>query len=107
MRTALLAWELGGGFGHIASLRRVALYLQASGFRCVAVVKNVSSAEALRTAGVDVLQAPVWPILLGRDQYRNAQSSVTLGDTLGDAGLADVSALRALVAAWRALIDLI
>jgi UDP:flavonoid glycosyltransferase YjiC (YdhE family) len=32
---------------------------------------------------------------------------VTLGDTLADAGLADEKALRALVAAWRALIDLI
>src|SRR5690349_11916041 len=107
MRTVLLAWELGGGFGHTTALLHVARRLTASGFRCVAAVKNIVSAAALRSAGVEVLQAPAWPIFFERDQHKDAQSSVTLGDTLGDGGLADPVALRALVAAWRALIALI
>jgi hypothetical protein len=96
MRSVLLAWELGSGFGHVSALRRMAERLAPRGFRCFTAVKNVGAAAALADAGIQVLQAPVWKI---------AQSSATLGDSLGDAGLADAQALRMLLEAWRRIID--
>ena len=96
MQTVLLAWELGAGFGHVASLRRVAARLSAHGLRCVAAVKDVASAAALAEDGITVLQAPAW---------KWGKSSATLGDWLGDAGLADPEKLRELLEAWRRIID--
>jgi UDP:flavonoid glycosyltransferase YjiC (YdhE family) len=95
MKTVLLAWELGAGFGHVTSLRRIALRLAARGFRCVAAVKDVGTAAVLASDGFEVLQAPVW---------NKAKSSVTLGDTLGDAALADPWTLRQLLQGWRRIV---
>jgi hypothetical protein len=91
-----LAWELGAGFGHVVSLRRIALRLAAHGFRCIAAVQDVDKAACLTNDGIAVMQAPAW---------RPAKSSATLGDRLGDAGLADPQALRQLLEAWRRIID--
>ncbi|HET7681854.1 MAG TPA: glycosyl transferase [Xanthobacteraceae bacterium] len=96
MQTVLLAWELGAGFGHIATLRQVAARLSAHGMRCVAAVKDVGGAAELARDGIALLQAPVW---------KPARSSATLGDRIGDAGLADPQALRQLLAAWCRIID--
>ncbi len=96
MKTILLAWELGAGFGHLVNLRRVALRLAAHGFRCIAAVQDVDKAAFLTNDGIAVMQAPAW---------RPAKSSATLGDRLGDAGLADPQALRQLLEAWRGIID--
>jgi hypothetical protein len=96
MQTVVLAWELGGGFGHVENLRWLAARLSAQGMRCIAAVKNVDRAAALAKDGVAVLQAPAW---------KRAKSSVTLGDWLGDAGLGDPQALRRLLEAWLRIID--
>jgi UDP:flavonoid glycosyltransferase YjiC (YdhE family) len=96
MRSVLLAWEFGAGFGHILTLRRIAARLMVRGFRCVAAVKDVGTASALADAGVEVLQAPGWKV---------PQSSATLGDTLGDAGFADARELRPRIEAWRQILS--
>jgi hypothetical protein len=96
MRSVLLAWEFGAGFGHILTLRRIAARLTVRGFRCVAAVKDVSRASALADAGVEVLQAPAWKV---------PHSSATLGDTLGDAGFADPQELRPRIEAWRRILS--
>ena len=96
MRSILLAWELGSGYGHVFSLGRIAARLLARGFRCVAAVKDIGAAAPLAAAGIEVFQAPLW---------RTGGSSATLGDLLGDAGLADLEVLRALLDGWRRIID--
>jgi hypothetical protein len=96
MRSVLLAWELGAGFGHALALRQIAVRLMQRGFRCIAAVKDIGAAAPLSEAGIEVLQAPLW---------KAAQSSATLGDALGDAGLADAQSLRQLIEAWRHIID--
>jgi UDP:flavonoid glycosyltransferase YjiC (YdhE family) len=101
MRTILLAWELGAGFGHITTLRRLAARLAPRGFRIVAAVHNIMSASALAAEGVEIFQAPVWP---GTFRRGAAASSVTLGDMLGDLGLAEEQTLRLLIGAWDRLI---
>src|SRR3954466_6845952 len=96
MRRILLAWELGAGTGHISSLARIGARLMARGFHCSAAVKDVGAAAPLAKIGIDVLQAPLW---------KAPRSSATLGDGLGDAGLADPQRLRAMLAAWQRIIE--
>lgn len=100
MKAVLFAWELGGGFGHIAAMRRYAARLAAHGVRMVAAVRNPGMARVLADLGVDVLQPPPWPeASFTRTQYA-ATSSATLGDSLASAGLADAEALNELLAQW-------
>ena len=61
MKTVLFAWELGGGFGHIAGMRRYAARLAAHGVRMVAAVRNPGMAQVPADIGVEVLRAPPWP----------------------------------------------
>jgi len=96
MRRILLAWELGGGFGHVAILRRIAARLKAHGFRFVAAVKDLGTAAALADDGIELVQAPRW---------KASQSSATMGDTLADVGFGDPQVMRPRLEAWRAIID--
>lgn len=96
MRSILLAWELGAGLGHVTALHRVAAKFRARGFRCIAAVKDIGAAAVLSDAGVELVQAPRW---------KTPQSCATLGDTLGDMGLADAEELRQRIETWRRIID--
>lgn len=98
MKTVLFAWELGGGFGHIASMRRYATRLAGHGVRMVAVVRNPKSAGVLADLGVEILRAPPWPEASFTSRQRAETSSATLGDSLAIAGLADADALAGLFA---------
>lgn len=100
MKTVLFAWELGGGFGHIASMRRYAARLAGHGIRMVAVVRNPKVARGLADLGVEVLRAPPWPEASFTSRQRAEASSATLGDSLAIAGLADPDALIGLLARW-------
>lgn len=100
MKTVLFAWELGGGFGHIAAMRRYAARLAMHGVRMVAAIRNPGIAQVLADLGIEILQAPPWPeASFTRTQYA-ATSSATLGDSLASAGLADADALDDLLTQW-------
>jgi hypothetical protein len=59
MATILLAWELGGGLGHVMSMRPLAEGLARRGHRVVAVLRDLSSARDFIThPAVICLQAP-------------------------------------------------
>lgn len=96
MRRILLAWELGGGFGHVAILRRIAARLKAHGFRFVAAVKDLGTAAALADDGIELVQAPRW---------KASQSSATMGDMLADVGFGDPQVMRPRIEAWSGIID--
>jgi UDP:flavonoid glycosyltransferase YjiC (YdhE family) len=56
----LMAWELGGGFGHVAELRALAVRLRELGHTCVFAVRALESAgEMLEPKLGPVVQAPV------------------------------------------------
>ncbi len=96
MPTVLLAWEFGGGFGHVVTLRRIAARLKAHGFRFVAAVRDLAAAAQLVDDGIELVQAPLW---------NTPESSATLGDMLGDAGFGAPQVMRPRIEAWRAIID--
>jgi hypothetical protein len=108
MRKALLAWELGSGSGHVMALRRLARRLKQNGIGSVAAVKNLAVAAPLAADGIEVLQAPMWPTSIASEKaMRSRISSITLGEMLAGAGLADRAIVRALFDAARSLIRLV
>lgn len=104
MKTVLFAWELGGGFGHIASLRRYAGRLAGHGIRMVAAVRNLKAASVLADLGVEIRQAPPWPEASFTTKEYTVTSSATLGDSLASAGLADENALSDVLARWSKIL---
>jgi len=100
VKTVLLAWERGSGFGHAANLRRIASRLRPHGVRLIAVVRNVAAMASHRGVFDDIAAAPLWPV----DELQAAQNglgpSATLNDMLSAAGLADGEAVGRIVSAW-------
>jgi rhamnosyltransferase subunit B len=106
MRTVLLAWELGGGSGHIAILREIACQFAARGFTVAAALKDISAGGSLAAMGVEVLQAPLWPVSLRTSAaILGKPSSATMGDVLVGAGLGHEGVVGAVMKAWLALIN--
>ena len=105
MPTVLLAWELGSGLGHVMTLGRVARRLLSHGMRVAAAVKELASARILSEAGVEILQAPLWPGTFASEAERARMSSATFADLLAGAGLADPDALAMLLRAWQSLLS--
>jgi len=103
MPTALLAWELGSGLGHLIRLRRLASRLVPHRLRLVAVVSEPQSAQMLAADGLEILSAPAWPVAFADERQRAAISSATFGDMLAGFGLADEWALRVLLMTWDRL----
>jgi hypothetical protein len=100
IKTVLLAWELGGGMGHVTRLARLAARLHPANLRLVAVVKHPGAAAALAARGVEIVAAPRWPSAALSPERIAKTSSATMGDILATAGLADAQGLRQLLGAW-------
>jgi hypothetical protein len=100
-KTVLLAWELGGGMGHVTALHRLAGLIKHLDVRLVAVVKNPVAAATLSAAGVEVVQAPPWPSAARTPAEITRTSSSTMGDILATAGLADPAGLNCLLRGWE------
>ena len=93
MKTVLFAWEHGGGFGHIANLRRFAALLKQHDMRAIFVLKNPEASHLLG-ANAEVLQAPSLPTA------QSFRSTATMHDQLASAGLADEHGLRSQLQSW-------
>lgn len=103
MARICLAWELGGGYGHLARLGGLARELRARGHEPVLVLKDLSYvAERLGADGFACLQAPLW---IHPRASRTADTSYA--DILLGFGFDDPVRLSGLVGGWRALFDLI
>lgn len=100
MKTVLLAWELGGGMGHVMTLRRLARRLRPLDLRVVAAVKNLETAHPLASDGIEIIQAPAWPSAVISAGQIATTSSASMGDILATAGLRDSDGLRRLLEAW-------
>jgi hypothetical protein len=102
--TVMLAWELGGGLGHLMQLRPLAIALASRGHRVYAVLKNVARAEQVFGRGtVSVLQAPIGTC---PPEHHIAVQS-TFAQLLHDVAFGHGPSLSAAVEAWRTLLALV
>ncbi len=93
----VLAWELGGNYGHIATLLCIAQHLRQNGHQVVFVVKNIASAgQLLADEKFCSMQAP-------RPAVRNNRSHrpVSFADILAGAGFGSSEVLEGLVLSWQ------
>lgn len=102
---ALLAWELGDGFGHVGRLLALAERLEQEGFAPVFALRDPIEARRRLGARRDpVLQAPLAMTRRLRDGKFYARS---FADILGLIGYDDAERLGAMVESWRALVALV
>lgn len=103
MARVLYMWELGGGYGHIASFLPVAGELRRRGHEIIFVLKDLAHAESLLgRAGFSYLQAPIrWP---GLQKIPPANS---YAEILRNCGFTDKTGLLSRVNAWRALLEVL
>lgn len=103
MARFLLAWELGGGLGHLVPLARLAEALVRRGHTVDLVLKDLSRAHEVlgpwaEGASLRLWQAPCWlPVAHGLDEPAGH------ADLLLRAGFVDGASLSGLVRAWRQL----
>ncbi|MEW5942910.1 MAG: nucleotide disphospho-sugar-binding domain-containing protein [Pseudomonadota bacterium] len=101
MSRILFAWELGGGYGHIAGFLPVALSLRECGHEVIFALKDVSHAAAILGAHrFPYVQAPIWlPKLVG------VPEPVSYAEILFRFGYLSASGLTGLFEAWRRLFE--
>lgn len=74
MSKVLIAWEIGGGFGHFSYLVPLTKSLRASGHEVSMVVPN---AEAAKFLDIDLIETP-----LSNIQYTFSQNRINAADTI-------------------------
>ena len=105
-RKVLLAWELGGGRGHIRRLGWTADVLRKRGFEPVFAVRHLDALETIQTSIEDAAtyQAPVWLGFLDHSIAATPGGRMTFADIIGDLGLRFPSVVASMVRAWDSLI---
>lgn len=97
MATILLAWELGGGLGHLVNLQPLARGLSNRGHRVILVARDLSAAAlVLSKDGIELLQTP--PV---ERPARGIGLTYTFAQLLYNCGFADPKRLTRRVALWR------
>jgi hypothetical protein len=98
MANVLIAWELGGGLGHLATILPLIQGLRGRGHRVIAALKDLSCAErVLGGLGVEYLQAPVKT----QPNRQPITSLRTFAHILYNKGFADRDELWSMASAWR------
>lgn len=104
MARILLATELGGGLGHVATLLRVAQGLGAAGHACVFALIQPDLVEGLFAGlGFARVRAPAVEYVANTDSLGRHGWSMT--DILMEVGFADVPRLGRLLGAWDRVLD--
>ena len=99
----LLAWELGGGLGHVTKFMVLAERLQAQGYELWAACQNLADAEiTLGRLGVRLVPAPVWNGGPG-----NVPEPINFAGILARKGWLDADGLAGMARGWRNLVDAI
>ena len=100
MARILLAWELGGAYGHVMRFATLARELARRGHEPVFALKDLAHVEtALGSAPYTVLQAPVW---LG--EVSGLPPPLGFAETTLRLGFLHPKALHGICRAWRALL---
>lgn len=99
MKRILLAWELGGNYGHIAMLMPVARHLRQCGHELLFVVKDLTEAgPLLESAGFRYVLSPRRPA-----GEKGTPPPASFSDILARAGFGKPEILANLMRAWRDL----
>ena len=108
MKTILLGWELGAGFGYCLQLRQLADALAAAGHRPVLALRTLDHAHRLfADRPYPVLQAP-WLIgRLSREARVHGFNPTGFADLMACNGFGSVDHLYSMLRGWRDLIDLL
>lgn len=102
MGRILLAWEMGGNFGHLAQLHTVAAALKKDGQEVVFAVRDLTHAHRLLGRdGYRIVAAPA-PPLPRRPLVPDGAPNSYL-EILAMQGMADVDCLAAVMSAWQDL----
>jgi len=100
MAKVLLAWELGGNYGHLVALRALARELKRQGHSSTFAVRGLGSAQGFLDPQLGPLvQAPV-RLTAGRNRVRTQLSYASL---LHNIGFNDPVELAGRIHAWRTL----
>jgi UDP:flavonoid glycosyltransferase YjiC (YdhE family) len=102
IRRALIAWEIGGGRGHVVHLTTVAAALRWRGFVCSAYLVHMGQASEIAAHCEFVREGPYYPY---REPNEQLNPSSRYGDWLGLHHFGDAQVLRTAIENWRRLID--
>ena len=103
MRRVLLAWELGGEYGHIARFLPLALEFRRRGYEPVLLLRDLCRTESLLGGhGLTCLQAPLWIA-----EVAGLPPPANYAETLMRFGYLDAVGLLGVCKAWRALVALL
>lgn len=101
-RRALIAWEIGGGRGHVVHLAAIAAALTARGFSCIAYLVHMEHADEIARHCDDVRQGPYFPY---RTPGEHLRPSSRYGDWLGLHHFDEPQVIRTAIERWRAVIE--
>lgn len=100
MGRILLAWELGGNYGHISMLLPIAHRLRQLNHTILFTIKDCPARQFLDAEGFDYVLSP----RLSVPTNRPCQPA-SFADILAGAGFGDVEDLSGLITAWHDLFD--
>lgn len=99
--TALFAWELGGGWGHLGRMAPLGDRLATRGLRIVYALQRLDRAPQA------VGEAPLFQAPLLREAPAPALPMYSTADILHNAGAAEPEGVTAILRAWRSLLELV
>ena len=104
MATILMAWELGGGLGHVSPLQPIADALAQRGHRVVVALRQVSrSTMVFKHPNVRVVQAPY----LAQRVAQPYKTQHHFAHILHNVGFDDARDLQARATAWETLYEMV
>jgi rhamnosyltransferase subunit B len=106
-RKVLLAWELGGGRGHIRILGWAADSLRQRGYEPVFAVREHDVVDTIQASikNAACLQAPIWPAFRDYAIANTPGTQASFADIIGDLGLRMPDAVASMVRGWQALVE--
>lgn len=107
MARFVLAWELGGGLGHVVPLAQLASALLARGHEVHLVWRDLSSSRAVFGPGFDAPGLHLWQAPCWAAEPDTPPQPATHAEVLFKAGYRDAGPLLGLARAWRQLFDAI
>ncbi len=104
-RCVLLAWELGGGGGHIVALQRIGVALAKRGIVADLATLRLRRVSRMLGGYRRLFQSPVLPALSGLLPRTAETPGRDLIDILASLGFDDAATIERQIVAWRGLIE--
>jgi UDP:flavonoid glycosyltransferase YjiC (YdhE family) len=105
MADIFLAWELGGGMGHVVPLSQLTQSLVRHGHRVHLALRDLSGAASALGPLHDSPQVRLWQAPIWLPQLHGAPQPVSYPELLFHAGYLDAARLMPLVQAWRQVLE--